>query len=394
LDFGQVLTFIFILGGAILMVMSVFATRHILTLLAQTRYLVHWRILLVLILFFLAGYLISLAVVALNQFEVLIMLTGVIYLFGALFVFNVVRLGQRTISDLFTTTVSKDYVESIIKAIPDVIIVANQDYKIQSVNEAAIRTCGYTENELLAQPLHFIFPGLPINRREKDQTIENSETNLRIKDGRLIPIALSINTLVGKNGQGMNYICLAKDITQQKKVESELEHEAFHDPLTDLANRAMLIEKLEYALDQLHQDDPKIYGILFIDLDHFKDINDHFGHILGDSLLVAVARKLEHCVRREDLVSRLGGDEFVILLTNIYSIQDVEFTVQRVLHALEEPFDVAGKWIHISGSIGYLMGRPGLDQAEVVLRNADMALYQAKAAGRNCAIEFVQGSTG
>ncbi len=388
MDFGAILTSILILVGVLLMVLSAFSIRRLILLLRGTRYLRDWRVLRILILFFLAGYLISLVVSIADRMEILAVLSGVIFVFGALFVLGVVHLGQRTLADLLKTTVSKDYVENILKAIPDMVIVANENFEIKSANQDAVKACGFSENEWLHLRLPTVFPEYAFDQMDCTASNVKAETVLITKDNRQIPVSLAITTLIGENCKIKNLVCLAKDITEQKQVEKRLEHVASHDSLTSLANRSMLLERLEIAIEQAANNPKQCYGVLFIDLDHFKDINDQYGHLVGDQLLTAVARRLENCIRYEDLVGRMGGDEFVVLLTTIQSIREVEITARRVLENLLKPFEVSGYLLRISGSIGYLIGSPAMDEAADVLRYADQALYQAKSAGRDCAKEF------
>ncbi len=337
--------------------------------------------------FFLVGYVVVLGLSLFDHAEILTLLNGFIYFFGAMFVLTVVQVGKNTFTDLFATTVSKSYVENIVKAIPEVVIVANQSQVIRSVNQAAIHACGYQERDLLSRKLIELFPEFTFNKLGCEQPTINTETILVSKSGQRTPVSLSISILLGNDCQVLSYVCLAKDITEQKQTEAKLEYHASHDTLTGLPNRAILTESLESAMAKLHQDPENKFGILFIDLDYFKDINDRHGHFLGDELLKAAALRLEHCVRQQDLVCRLGGDEFVVLINHIETSTEVELAVKRVLACLEDPFELAGNILRISGSIGYLTGWDGLGSAADALRCADEALYRAKASGRACAME-------
>lgn len=370
------------------MVLSAEGTRRLLKLLKGSSHLKNWRLLLVLICFFVIGYLISLAFSISNKIEILVMLTGVIFFLGALFVLVTVRLGQRTIVDLLNTTVSKTYVENILRAIPDMVIVANRSGEILSVNRAAVQVCEYAEKDLVGQKLTLIFPAFQVGFLDRVHPTANTETRLKTRNNHHIPVSLSIATLTPDKSDPANFVFLAKNIAEQKIVEARLEHEASHDPLTGLPNRALLIDRLELEIERVGQDSRKSYGVLFIDLDYFKNINDRYGRIVGDQVLMAVARRLEHSTREEDLVSRLGDDEFVILLSRISATQDVELMADRILRSLGEPYEIMEEEIQLTGSIGYLTGSSGTSNATDVLRDVDQALYQAKAAGRARAREF------
>ncbi|WP_199510091.1 putative bifunctional diguanylate cyclase/phosphodiesterase [Nucisporomicrobium flavum] len=168
-------------------------------------------------------------------------------------------------------------------------------------------------------------------------------------------------------------------IDERRRLEDELRRRATHDPLTDLANRALVGERLDAALGR---DGDDHVGLLFCDLDKFKDVNDRLGHEAGDELLVRVADRLRGCVRSVDLLARFGGDEFVVLLDGIADLDGVTDIGDRVVRALESPFWLHGEWVEVSASVGGVLGTRGRSQASAMLRDADAAMYAAKNAGR------------
>jgi diguanylate cyclase (GGDEF)-like protein/PAS domain S-box-containing protein len=183
----------------------------------------------------------------------------------------------------------------------------------------------------------------------------------------------------------------AQDVTERKRAEEQIRYLAYHDSLTGLGNRRLFQERLSMALAQARRSEGKV-GVLFLDLDHFKRINDTLGHSLGDALLQGVADRLVASVRETDLVarrelsgaiSRLGGDEFTILLSEISDAQDLAKVARRVLAALARPFHLGGHDVVIGGSIGITAWPDDGDDAETLLRNADTAMYHAKEQGRN-----------
>jgi diguanylate cyclase (GGDEF)-like protein/PAS domain S-box-containing protein len=388
LNFSHYLTPLFILSGAVLMALSIFSTRKLFLLLTDSRYRRYWQSLIIFMVLFQIGYVISLIFSILDRPEILVIFTGVIFFFGALFVLFVVRLGHLTISDLIQTTVSKSYIETILSTIPDVMIVATPAKNIRRVNKAVLAITGYKSYELLGKPLDQLFPNLHISPQECVDTIQNYEGKIRTKSGDLIHASLSISVICDSNCQILDYIILAKDITEHKNAEERLEFAASHDPLTGLPNRLLLHELLKDALDQSAVNPNYGFGVLFLDLDHFKDINDDHGHQIGDQLLASVARRLEGCVRNKDFVCRLGGDEFVILQTNESSRSNVKALSRRIIKEMNYPFELVGKSIKVSGSIGYLFCNSSYSDPSDVLRDADIALYSAKAAGRDCCQEF------
>jgi diguanylate cyclase (GGDEF)-like protein len=177
---------------------------------------------------------------------------------------------------------------------------------------------------------------------------------------------------------------LREQISVREVAEQRLQHEALHDALTGLPNRACLIQALELALARLHRDPAHGFAVLFLDLDRFKVINDSVGHMFGDRILQEAASRLASSVREHDLVARLGGDEFAILLSDVTCPEDACHTAQRAIQALSEPMLIDGKELFTSASIGISIAGPRYQQAEELLRDADVAMYRAKARGRHC----------
>lgn len=172
------------------------------------------------------------------------------------------------------------------------------------------------------------------------------------------------------------------DITDRRRAQDQLLHDAFYDPLTGLPNRSLLINRLEHALRRTKRSKTYLFAILFMDLDRFKNVNDSLGHICGDRLLVEVGRRLTSCVRAEDTVARIGGDEFVILLDNIPAAESASSAVARIEKALSAPVTLDGHDVFSPASIGIAIGSSNYEKAEDVLRDADIAVYRAKAMGR------------
>ena len=165
------------------------------------------------------------------------------------------------------------------------------------------------------------------------------------------------------------------------RMVAAVQHQAFHDSLTGLANRALLLDRLDHALRRARREAGSSVAVLFVDLDRFKVVNDSLGHTAGDELLAAAARRIDSCVRDVDTAARLGGDEFAILLEYTEGNVNTEFIVDRVLDALRAPFDIAGHKMTVGATIGIAVSRSGRESATELLRNADLAMYQAKGAG-------------
>ena len=167
-----------------------------------------------------------------------------------------------------------------------------------------------------------------------------------------------------------------------EKLNEQLQHDAFHDALTTLPNRALFKDRLGQAIGR-HQRRPENgYAVLFLDFDRFKAVNDSLGHGAGDALLVEMGQRLNRCVRPADTVARLGGDEFTVLLADVSSIEEAVRTAERIQRALKQPFKLQGLDVPVSASIGIVSGELGYENAEDVLRDADIAMYRAKQLGR------------
>ena len=175
---------------------------------------------------------------------------------------------------------------------------------------------------------------------------------------------------------------IIEDVTQRKALEDRLSHQAFHDPLTGLPNRALLLDRMEHALKRgERRDGAGKVAVLFTDLDNFKYVNDSLGHKAGDNLLVEVAKRISSCLRPEDTVARLGGDEFVVLLEEITNVAEATAVAERISRELEAPFALDDQEVFVTTSTGIVLGGPG--EAEDLLRDADVAMYRSKEAGKD-----------
>jgi diguanylate cyclase (GGDEF)-like protein/PAS domain S-box-containing protein len=180
------------------------------------------------------------------------------------------------------------------------------------------------------------------------------------------------------------------DISARKRAEEQLLHDALYDALTQLPNRALFLDHLGLAMDQARRRRDSMFAVLFIDLDRFKNINDSLGHSVGDDLLVELARRLTHFLRPGDTVARLGGDEFAVLLNDVHGAGDATRVAERIQELIREKIVIGGREVFTGASIGVAFSSPAYKHPEEILRDADTAMYRAKAAGRGCYQVFDQ----
>jgi diguanylate cyclase (GGDEF)-like protein/PAS domain S-box-containing protein len=259
--------------------------------------------------------------------------------------------------------------------------------RVVSTNPACEQMLGYSGAELSQRrALSFVVPN--DRRRVLQQAVlamrgvpQTFDIGVRHKDGHCIELNVVIMPIIVARSI-VGIYSIAKDITFRKRMEEQLAHQASHDPLTNLPNRTFFMERLARALAHAHRHQTLI-AVLFVDLDRFKVINDSLGHVIGDQLLRAVAERLQACVRYGDTVARLGGDEFTILLENIRDESDAIRSAERITSILHAPFVLGGRELFIAASIGIAFNTADSAQPEDLVRDADVALYQAKNNGRS-----------
>jgi len=206
------------------------------------------------------------------------------------------------------------------------------------------------------------------------------ETRLVRPDGRIVWVEASINAVSTESQP--HHLCMIEDITEKKETEALIWQQANFDTLTQLPNRRMFLDRLQHDILKSRRDGTRI-AILFIDLDHFKEVNDTLGHHQGDVLLVEAARRIGACVRQSDTVSRLGGDEFTVILPELAEVDRVEAIAQHIIDSLRMPFQLGQEQAFVSASIGITIYPDDAGNMEDLLKHADQAMYAAKGAGRN-----------
>lgn len=264
------------------------------------------------------------------------------------------------------------------------IIVTDVSKRIISVNRSFTKITGYEAHEVIGQLPSMLRSGLhgrvfydEMNASIADNGLWIGELWNRRKNGENFPVWMSISGVHNKEGAITHYFSVFSDLTERKNAEQQIYRLAYYDPLTGLPNRARLYTLLRQAL--LEAQRTRAHGaILFIDLNRFKQINDSLGHVHGDTLLKKVAKRLSACLRGEDIVARIGSDEFVVSLVGIARHEDASVVAQKILDSLSRPIMVEGHELQISASIGISVYPDDGDDAETLIKNADVAMDRAK----------------
>ena len=258
------------------------------------------------------------------------------------------------------------------------------------VNSSLCRLVGYEAGELLRMKYQDLThtDDLESEATLTRQLVEDRFPSFHIekryihRNGEVVWALLSVSLVRTAQGEPLHLITQVQDITDRKRAEARLVHDAFHDALTGLPNRALFMDHLELAVARAKRHRDYIFAVLFLDFDRFKVINDSLGHQIGDQLLIGIAERLQRCVRTMDTIARLGGDEFTILLEDLQSADETECVVARIQKEMARPFNLSGHEVYTSASIGVAPSTLGYAQAEEILRDADTAMYRAKQLGK------------
>jgi len=221
-----------------------------------------------------------------------------------------------------------------------------------------------------------------VNKKNPNSTVSTTYQILH-SDGEYRWVTTKGTFLDNKDGRINRIVGSHKDITLQKVAEHQLLHDALHDNLTGLANRALFFDRLTFFIERAKRVKDYKYAVVFMDLDRFKVINDSLGHLFGDQLLIQIAEILKKNMRGNDTIARLGGDEFTILLDNVEDIGDAIRFSKRIQREITTSFNIKGHDVFVTASIGIAISTPEIKRPEEILRNADISMYQAKAKGRS-----------
>jgi diguanylate cyclase (GGDEF)-like protein/PAS domain S-box-containing protein len=276
--------------------------------------------------------------------------------------------------------------EDVLASLPEAVAIEHHDHVLYT-NPAFTRIFGFTPEEVSGASLRQLI--VPETRWNELANLEKAvdlqgratvETVRTTRNGELLDVSMQCAPL-RVEGEPVGYVFTFRDIADRKLAEGRLQHDAMHDVLTGLPNRALFMDRLGQAMSRRQRRPDLSCGVLFLDLDRFKQINDALGHAAGDTLLVGVAERLRAVLRPQDSAARLSGDEFAILVENIVSATDLEIVAHRIVDAMEKPFDIFGHAVGATVSVGAALASPTHSTPDMLLRDADYAMYRAKQAG-------------
>lgn len=296
---------------------------------------------------------------------------------------------NRTVEELTKAGEQLQLAAQVFEESREAITITDSEANIITVNEAFTRITGYLPEEVAGKNPKILQSGrhgLEFYRSMWASITKHGHWQGEIwnkrKNGEIYPERLSISAVTNQSQETTHYIAVFSDATDDVRSAEKIQRLAYYDTLTSLPNRILLMDRLELAIAHAKRSGCKC-AVLFLDMDHFKNINDALGHSLGDQLLASVATRLRECVREGDTVARMGGDEFVVILDDITETNGVLLVAQKVLQFLSEPHDIDGRSIHATPSIGISIYPDDGADKETLIMHADAAMYHAKENGRN-----------
>jgi diguanylate cyclase (GGDEF)-like protein/PAS domain S-box-containing protein len=284
-----------------------------------------------------------------------------------------------------------EQVRTITGSLGEGVVALDHEGRIEFVNPAVEVILGWSSTDLLGRTPHETLHGHDGDNDHDCPLVaplstgfsaRDNDALFTCRDGSVLPVAYTASPVV-RDDQLVGAVVAFHDITERKRFEQQLTHQAFHDALTGLPNRALFLDRLGHAQARMARSGD-LYALLFIDLDRFKVVNDSLGHHVGDELLVQVAARLRDCLRTGDTIARFGGDEFVALLEDLDHEEGAITATERLLAALRHPFHVADRDLAVTCSIGVVIGEGSVGGPEECLREGDVAMYRAKAKGKAC----------
>ncbi|MHB1512004.1 MAG: putative bifunctional diguanylate cyclase/phosphodiesterase [Acidiferrobacter sp.] len=295
---------------------------------------------------------------------------------------------------------AKAHFEGTLQSLAEAVVATDQDGRVEYVNRAAERLTGWAEGEIRGRALNDVLPCFdeysgesidPLGVCLAGQALAPGDAFVFHRDGRGIPVEYSGAPRFGPQGELVGAVLSFRDAAEKRKLAERLVHQATHDPLTELPNRILYNERLERALVEA-KESGSVVALLFLDVDGFKRVNDTLGHSTGDRILVLIGERLRRAVRAADTLARLGGDEFAVVLPGLRSRQDALPVVHKIMAIFREPLVVALGEVSLSVSIGIAAYPEDSGDGRALVRAADAAMYEAKAAGKD-AYRFFEGPT-
>jgi diguanylate cyclase (GGDEF)-like protein/PAS domain S-box-containing protein len=266
----------------------------------------------------------------------------------------------------------------------EVIMVVDSHRRIQMVNES-VNIFGFSPDEVINKTTDLLYLDRRVDKNRPTEIYDSinkigfhiGQATGRKRTGETFPLEIMTVSLKGSEG----VVIVIRDITERKQTEEKIRQMAYHDSLTGLPNRKLFSDRLNIAIVQAQRNQKKV-GIAMLDLDHFKDVNDTLGHTMGDLFLKATAERLHADLRKGDTIARFGGDEFVLILPDLETIEDAIQVAQKIVDSFCKPFLVDTHQLVVTTSIGIAVYPDDGTDDDILLRNADIAMYQAKQAGR------------
>jgi diguanylate cyclase (GGDEF)-like protein/PAS domain S-box-containing protein len=298
-------------------------------------------------------------------------------------------LESAALTDELLRRTSEAHLSSLVQHASDLITVLDADATVLYQSPSIERVLGYTAEEIVGRRFsELLAPGeetrllhlLADDSHSPGREGEAIECSLRHRDGSPRQFEILRTNLLHDETVG-GIVLNGRDVSERKAFEKQLAHQAFHDPVTNLANRALFVERVRHALARTRRDDGGV-AVIFLDLDDFKTINDSLGHAAGDEVLVEVARRLDTCIRGGDTAARFGGDEFAVLLEDVEGVQEAADAAERILEAFTEPMQLDQKQLALRASFGIAVADDARADADDLVRNADAAMYIAKRDGK------------
>lgn len=286
----------------------------------------------------------------------------------------------------------RQWLLAVLNSMSEAVVASDRDGTLKFMNPVAEQLSGWPQAEAARHGIAEVFTFVdeatrnpvesPLITVLRGESSRPTDTLLRAKDGRETPVTDTTSPICDGRGEVAGAVMVFRDVTEQRRSQDQLQHDALHDALTDLPNRALFLDRLQQAVDRAERSPQFHFVVMLLDLDRFKLINDTLGHAVGDQLLQAVAPRLQTHLRSVDTVARLGGDEFAILLEDMADATAACTIASRILAEIQQPLVLSDHELRITSSLGIALSSTPYQQAADLLKAADMAMYRAKAQGR------------